>query len=221
MKRTALVFDLDDTLYLEREFVLSGFAAVDEWLRRQLAVTGFAAEAGRRFAAGARGKVFDETLAHLGVEGGAGLVPEMVALYRAHEPRLTLLPDARWALEHYRGRCKLGLLTDGYAATQRHKVAALGIGGCFDEIVYSDDLGRARWKPSPVPFLRMMAGLGCRGTECVYVADNPTKDFSAPNGLGWLTVRIRREGGEHAGVVSGEPAARMITSLRELPDVLG
>ena len=30
-----VVFDLDDTLFAERDYVLSGFRAVDEWIRRE------------------------------------------------------------------------------------------------------------------------------------------------------------------------------------------
>jgi putative hydrolase of the HAD superfamily len=226
MKWRALVFDLDDTLFAEREFVLSGFVAVDRWLQEERAITGFAAEAGRLFASGIRGRVFDEALHRLRVEGGADPIQQMVEVYRAHEPRLTLLPEAEWVLESYRGLLRLGLITDGYARTQRNKVAALGIGGRFDSIVYTDDLGRANWKPSPVPFRLMMDRLGCAGEECVYVADNPAKDFIAPNGLGWQTVQIRRAGGEYGGtpVSEVEPSHRarcVISSLLELRTILG
>ena len=47
-----VVFDLDDTLFPEREFVLSGFAAVDAWLRNNRAITGFAERASAESRAG-------------------------------------------------------------------------------------------------------------------------------------------------------------------------
>jgi putative hydrolase of the HAD superfamily len=201
MKRTVLVFDLDDTLYAEREFVLSGFAAVDQWLQDERGIVGFFPEATRLFAAGRRGRIFDEALESLGICAPAELVLKLVAIYRGHKPRLTLFTDARWAIERFHGHFKLGLITDGYAETQRNKVAALEIGGLFDCIVYTDDLGRENWKPSPMAFRLMMNQLGVEGHECIYIGDNPVKDFLAPNELGWLTVMISREGGEyrHAG----------------------
>jgi putative hydrolase of the HAD superfamily len=102
----------------------------------------------------------------------------------------------------------------------------LGIGGLFDCIVYTDDLGRENWKPSPTAFSLMMNRLGVAGHECIYVGDNPVKDFLAPNELGWLTVMISREGGEyrHAGGKICAPlyeAKRVISSLRELSDYIG
>ena len=37
-KLEAVVFDLDDTLYPERSYVLSGFSAVADWAERTLAI---------------------------------------------------------------------------------------------------------------------------------------------------------------------------------------
>ena len=225
MRTAALVFDLDDTLFPECEFVRSGFYAVDGWLQDQRAVAGFAAEAQRLFAEGARGRIFDEALRRLGVEGAAQLISPMVTVYRTHAPQLALYPDAKWAIEHFRGRFKLGLITDGYAQTQRNKVASLGIGGGFDAVVFTDDLGRAHWKPSPEPYRRMMAALGCPGPDCVYVGDNPAKDFVAANRLGWLTVQLTREDGEYGRVAADalpadHQAAHVIKSLHDLTEIL-
>jgi len=225
MKWRALVFDLDDTLYAEREFVLSGFAAVDQWLQEKRGIAGFYAEATRVFASGERGRIFDKVIDSLAIEDGGTLVSQLVAVYRAHKPKLTLFPEARWAIERFRSQLKLGLITDGYAETQRNKIAALGIGGLFDCIIYTDDFGRENWKPSPVTFRLMMDRLGVKGEECIYVGDNLTKDFIAPNGLDWLTVLISREGGEYGqGSVKEVSADRMaketIYSLRQLSEIL-
>ncbi len=221
---TALVFDLDDTLFPEREFVQGGFAAVDRWLQGDHAVFGFEPEARRLFAEGLRGRIFDEALRRLGVDGAQTLVPRMVAVYRGHRPQLELFPDAQWALGHFRGRCKLGLITDGYAGTQRNKVAALGLGEGFEAIVFTDDLGRENWKPSPIPFQGLMETLGCPGSACVYVGDNPAKDFLAPNRLGWRTIQVAREEGEYRHTATDSlpadyQASRVIQSLRELEGV--
>jgi len=165
-------------------------------------------------------------LNNLEIRAPAELVQELVAIYRKHKPRLTLFAEARWAIERFRGHFKLGLITDGYAETQRNKVAALGIDGLFDCIVYTDDLGRENWKPSPMAFRLIMNRLSADGLECVYVGDNPAKDFFAPNELGWLTVLISRDGGEykHAGGETCSPlyeAKKVISSLHELNNCIG
>ena len=222
---SALVFDLDDTLYPESDFVRSGFAAVGDWLHGEHGVAGFTEEAGRLFAAGARGRIFDEALQRLNVPGDPDLVATLVQVYRAHTPRLSLYPDAARAVGYFGVRCRLGLLTDGYAATQRNKVAALGIGKRFRAIVFTDDFGRECWKPSPVPFERIGAALEARPAECVYVGDNPGKDFVAPNRLGWLTVHLHRADGEYGRIRRSDlpedhRAQHQIGSLDELAEVL-
>ncbi len=77
------VFDIDDTLYLERDYASSGFEAVDDWLREQKHVSGFADAAKRLFTDGRRGDIFDVALTTLGVANIAALVPQLVDVYRA------------------------------------------------------------------------------------------------------------------------------------------
>jgi putative hydrolase of the HAD superfamily len=217
-----IVFDLDDTLYLERDFVLSGFAAVDRWLQRERGVRGFAGRAGRRFAEGERGRIFDAVLGELGLDAASAEVDRLVAVYREHEPEIALLPDAAEALAWAGTSFQLALITDGYAAVQRRKIRALALEACIPCRVVTDDWGREFWKPSPAPYRRVMEHFPGLPEGYVYVGDNPRKDFLAPRALGWRTVRVRRPGGEHAGysATAEENAEREIASLRELETFL-
>src|SRR5438270_652065 len=85
-----LVFDLDDTLFAESEFVRSGFRAAGAWLHQNRGRIGFAGEAERLFAAGHRGRIFDEALTQLGAPVDPTLVQQLVTVYREHTPHLTL-----------------------------------------------------------------------------------------------------------------------------------
>jgi putative hydrolase of the HAD superfamily len=214
----ALVFDLDDTLFPEREFVQSGFKAVDEWLRTTRSIQGFQERAAAAYDAGVRGHIFNQALHRLGVLDDPELVRQMVEVYRAHKPTIRLFADAAWALNHFTGKKQLGLLTDGYLEVQRRKVAALGIAHRFAALVFSDEAGREAWKPSAIPYKKVMTQLQRRGNECIYVGDNPAKDFIAPKALGWRTVQIRRAGGEYAAVEAplAHQADAIIHSLEEL-----
>jgi putative hydrolase of the HAD superfamily len=216
-----IAFDLDDTLYPECDFVLSGFAAVDGWLRQTHSAQNFAVCAGKLYAAGRRGKIFDEALPLIGVEPTPGLVVKLVEIYRAHEPKLKLFPDAAeilgWAAPHFR----LALITDGYAEVQIRKIRALGLESIISCRIITDELGRSHWKPSPEPYRRVMAQYPGPADGYVYVADNPRKDFIGAKQLGWRTVRVRRPGGEHADYVPTEAEApdgeiTNLLSLRQL-----
>jgi putative hydrolase of the HAD superfamily len=196
----AIVFDLDDTLYPERQFVLSGFREVGDWISRTHGIAGFYERATRLFNDGRRGNIFDVALDELGVVHAKEFIRQMVAIYRDHKASLALYEDAQWAISNFKKDKKLGVLTDGFLVTQRNKVAALGIEPHFDTIIYSDEFGREHWKPSERPYIRIMEVLQCAGKECVYVADNPAKDFVAAKALGWQTIQIRRKDGEYAEI---------------------
>ncbi len=215
----AIVLDLDDTLYLERDYAISGYRAVAERFAdrlgdRERAVAAMLHELDH----GDRRKVFDGALRRLGLPPDPKLIRGMIAVYGAHAPTISLLPDAQRALARWRGRVRLGLISDGAAARQRAKLAALGISDVFDRIVLTDELGPGQEKPHAAAFVSIQSALGASSGECTYVADNPSKDFIAPNRLGWMSVRVRRPSGIYADAPPaphGEPT-RTIATLDEL-----
>ena len=214
-----VVFDLDDTLYLERDFVRSGFAAVGRWLEAHRGVRDFEAHAWELFLAGRRGDVFDRALPELGLEPQPALVRELVGVYREHSPTLRLESAAAELLAALHGRCRLALLTDGYHDTQRRKIAALQLDPRCRPIVCTDQWGRAHWKPSPRGFLHIQQVLEAAPERCIYIGDNPAKDFRAPKALGWRTLRVRHALGEHARAAAASPlddADATVTSLAEV-----
>ena len=212
----AVLLDLDDTLYLERDYVAGGFRAVGAWLRERYGVVGFDRLCQRLFDQGRRGDVFDAALAELEL---AHCIPvaELVRVYRDHRPEIRLLPDARRLLERLAGRVPLALVTDGPARVQRHKILALEIAPRFDIITLTDELGRAFWKPHPRPFRETLAALRVAPEEALWVADNPRKDFLAPRRLGMACVRVRRPGGIYAHLPTGPEGVDLeLTDLDEL-----
>jgi putative hydrolase of the HAD superfamily len=215
---SVIVFDLDDTLYLEIDFVRSGFAAVDRWVNDRFAILGFFDRAWALFEAGRRGDVFDRALLELGIPVSPGLVRHLVDIYRGHAPSIQLAPDAEETLDALCHRRSAALLTDGFGTTQARKVAALGLTGRLRPIIYTDELGSDMQKPHPQGFLAIQKEFGLGAREFVYVADNPAKDFVGPRGLGWKTVRVRRPEGQYAqlSVEPAQEADNTVTSLREL-----
>ncbi|WP_126975680.1 HAD family hydrolase [Frigidibacter oleivorans] len=188
-----IVFDLDDTLYLERDFAFSGYDHLGERVQALHGVAGFGPACRALFEAGERRRIFDLACARLGWAEGAALVPELVAAYRAHPPRIALCPDAARWLDSHPG--PFGLITDGPGQMQANKIAALGIVPRIAHRCVTDWLGPGRGKPHPAAFA-LMEQAGGAG-RMVYVADNPAKDFVTPKARGWLTVQVTRPGGVH------------------------
>lgn len=223
MRIQGIVFDLDDTLYPEWSYVQSGFAAVARAFADRLAAPfDIAARMAELARSPQRGRVFNALCEEAGVTDPDDCATRMVETYRTHDPIIELFPDARAALDRYRGQIPMGLISDGYLVTQNTKLNALGIREMFHTVLLTDQWGREYWKPHPRAFERMMASLALPPDAILYVSDNPAKDFVAPNRLGWQTVRIVRPGGVHADAVapSGGQARHTIHSLDELGDAL-
>lgn len=192
----AVVFDLDDTLYPEREYVKSGLKAVAAWVEKCLGIPqDLALQAFLRlFAKGKRGNIFDIWLSDQGITPELW-VPQMVEVYRNHRPHIIPYKDVLALLPQLRQVYRLGVVTDGHAYVQRKKLEALKLVSYFDAIVFSDDLGKEAWKPSIIPFESILKRLRTKGHESVYVADNPLKDFVGARAVGMWTVRVRRPEG--------------------------
>ena len=191
-----IVLDLDDTLYLERDFVAGGFEAAGWCARDALGLKGFGPLCQRLFDEGVRGNVFDRALEIMGVRDAGEAVGALVDAYRTHRPAIRLPPDAdRFIAAHRSDR--LGLVTDGPSGVQRGKIAALGLAERIDAIVVTGELGPGFGKPHRRPFRQVARRLALPAERLVYIADNALKDFVTPNALGWLTIGVERRGRIH------------------------
>ena len=222
-----VVFDLDDTLYKERDFVASGYRAV----ARRVAEALPGADADMIFnamAAGPHGMSI--TTAHELASAAAALSgaeapseKELVEVYSYHRPQIALDSDARRALEALKaGGARLALITDGPSRRQWNKVEALGLFEFIprEAVVVSDDFGAD--KHSPVPFLEVERRFPQRGPR-FYVGDNIEKDYLHPNLMGWTSVMLRDTTGRDvfpqqiSGDIPGRYRPRaVIGSLTEL-----
>jgi putative hydrolase of the HAD superfamily len=196
-----VVLDLDDTLYLERDYVRSGFAAVARHVaaRSTLDADAVADHLWHRFSIGERGGHFDDLVASDPTLAGRIRVRELVQVYREHVPDIHLLPGVRTLLGDLQRSGRLtAIISDGALASQRAKVGALGLRQLVDgPVILTDVWGRECWKPHPRAFLQAQQDLNLRGGDLVYVADNPHKDFDSPRDLGWACVRLRMPGQLH------------------------
>ncbi|HET6429009.1 MAG TPA: HAD family hydrolase [Phycisphaerae bacterium] len=213
----AVVFDLDDTLFREGDYVRSGLAAVD----RRLGGNGkYAGWMWRRFLAGRRGDMFDALGRRYRLGLSAAGIAELVEVYRRHAPAIR---PCRGVVELLRALRRRGIrsavLSDGFLPAQQLKLDALHLAELFDEVLFTESIGRQAWKPSPIGFEKLRRRMGAPHERCAYVADNPAKDFVAPNALGWLTIQWRRGGQVHADNPA-PPGGRPRRIVRSGPELL-
>jgi putative hydrolase of the HAD superfamily len=220
-----VVFDLDDTLYPESDYVLSGFEAV-------AADAGVTAEEraelrawlSKAFASGVRGDTFDRIRERFPAVAGRVSTARMVERYRQHRPALTLTTGVASVLDALAGAgLRLGIISDGPRDSQAAKVEALGMAVWCSPIVLTETLGPGMGKPHPAAFQLVQQTWGLEHQELVYVADNPQKDFVAPRQLGWHSIRLRQVGQLHEHVLPAGPSDAPdleIAQLTDLPIVL-
>ncbi len=209
-----LVFDLDDTLYKEIDYVRSGIAAVLAQLDR----LGFSAKSARVLSEQElrSGRAIDVLIAKLNVP--PTMHESLIWVYRLHHPNIGLDDTAKEILHWAESFCAgLAIITDGRSFTQRQKLHALGLGHIPAFI--SAEVGVT--KPDQRAFLAVQKLWPSK--VYVYVADNPAKDFIAPRDLGWPSFGILDDGrNSHAQNLKIAPAqpTKWLHSLAELPDAL-
>lgn len=166
-----VMFDLDDTLFPEMDFVRSAYRAIARRHGHGLL------DAMMR--SGTPREAFDST----------GLpIKDLLEIYRTHYPDIVLPWQSLYTLASLKNRgVKMGIITDGRSLTQRNKINSLGLDRFIDPglVFISEEIGAD--KLSGTAFRRTMVLCG-PDEKFVYVGDNPGKDFLPGNRLGWLTV---------------------------------
>jgi putative hydrolase of the HAD superfamily len=218
--RKAVVFDLDDTLYLEHEYVLSGFRHIAGLVApdaRQSPESIFAFLQASTTKREHRGHNLDLLLGEYPGLRSAWSASRLIEEYRRHNPKISLFPGVPSMLSDLRDAgAYLAVITDGASQSQHRKAEALQLAEQVNLVIVTDDHGIEYRKPHPYAYRRVSKASGCDHAECVYVGDNPAKDFFAPRVLGWDTIRIRFPNQLHA---QAEPLAPEAAPRVECGDI--
>lgn len=189
-----IVFDMDDTLYPERQFVRSGYEAVSKILRERFKRTDdFGGWMWQRFLTGRISGAFHAANEQFQLGLREDEIINLVEAYRNHSPEISPFEDIPAMLCELRRHFLLGVITDGPAAMQRNKFNKLGLSKFFSAVVLTGEMAEGSSKPSIAPFVKIATDLKVSNpAACVYIGDNPAKDFLGPNALGWMTIQFHR-----------------------------
>lgn len=176
MVRKTIVFDLDDTLIPEIDYLKSAFQEIADSIDTS------------------NKNLFDEMVQWYQDKENVFLklqnqynkisISDLKNKYRNHFPNFNAKSENReLLLELKRKGHFLGLITDGYSVTQRNKIKALDIENFFDLIVISEEIGSE--KPNEINY-SVFHQFGTK--ENYYIGDNVSKDFITPNRLRWKSI---------------------------------
>lgn len=189
-RNKVVVFDLDDTLYKEIDYLKSAYYEIADWFRNHYDIYGLWGEMLRYY--GEKKDVFQEIIDFYKRPIEKEFLLDM---YRAHQPNIQLDDDTRFVLDYLKKSegYEIAIITDGRSLTQRNKAKALGLyqylGDELDMLV-SEEHGYEK----PDRYAYEMVEAFFPQCEYVYVGDNPKKDFLAPNRMRWNTICLLDDG---------------------------
>lgn len=183
-KNKVIVFDLDDTIYKEIEFLKSGYGSIINKLDEDFSIELNIGNLLKDYYNGTN--VFEKIVNHN--ISKKVTVAYLLDIYRNHIPDIIINYTNKQTIVKLKEKgFILGIITDGRVKTQRNKLKALGINMLFDEILISEEFGSE--KTNENNFLHFEAKYP--EFQYYYIGDNIAKDFVIPNGLGWTTIGLR------------------------------
>ena len=182
-KKTCLVLDLDDTLYLEYDYQTSGLKYVENKILDlyKIDLKGKLLELRDQ----GTNDIFLELTKILNIPLTSK--DSFLMMYRYHKPDISLSSEnkkfIKFALNNFR---QVAILTDGRSVSQRLKLNSLGL---LQIPVFISEEWSSR-KPDKKMFIGIMNTFPYCSQFC-YIGDNITKDFIAPNALNWISICLR------------------------------
>lgn len=183
-----VVFDLDDTLYSEKNYVRSGYRKIAQ---NYLDIVNAEEKLWNSFLKGEKAidKVFDEARLDEKEKKNA------LNIYREHMPEIELYTGVSEMLSRIKNKGKkIGIITDGRPDGQKNKIKALRLD--VDQVIITDELGGIQYrKPNKKAFELMQNRWKIAFNKMVYIGDNATKDFIAPKELGMKVIYFKNADG--------------------------
>lgn len=184
----AVVFDLDDTLYKEIDFLKSAFSSIAHSISLQVPDDEKSICEKMLELYNSNQNAFEGIL---NTYKTSLTINDLLVCYRNHKPNITLSPEVVQVLDTLtKNKIPLGLLTDGRSVQQCNKIEALKLEKYFSEIIISEEFGSE--KPCVDNYTYFEKKFGAK--NYFYIADNVKKDFITPNKLNWKTIMLMDNG---------------------------
>lgn len=196
MCKKVVVFDLDDTLYKEIDFLKSGYRKVSELVEKKYGLDAHEVYARLLSWYNQEKNPFETLNDAYRVENP---ISDYLNVYRYHHPTLQLSSEVVKVLTALKeGGVLMGIISDGREETQKNKIDALDLTEWVNSDLVFINEDKKYFKPNHWSYNRMMLACFDKNLETdatfYYVGDNTEKDFLAPNQLGWKTVMLIDDG---------------------------
>lgn len=172
-----VVFDLDDTLIPEMDFLKSAYLEIAHHLHG----------GEKLYNRMIHDYIIGANVFHYLSKEFDISIESLLNIYRNHLPeKLQISKEVFNMLSRFKViGFALGMITDGRSITQRNKLLASGLNECFDLIIISEEFGSE--KPSMANYTVFHK---YNASSYYYIGDNIKKDFITPNQLGWTSIGL-------------------------------
>ena len=189
------IFDLDDTLYKEVDYVVSAYRHIDMLLVADYDIKPTSAFSTLITAYIDGVNPFDTLNDHLAKQGI--VIPDaiqwMLSEYRYHVPLIHLDDNTRFTLDSLREiGIPMYIITDGRSITQRNKIRALELDRYipWSNVFISEEQGHDKTDPHSFDCIKKRYETEPEELEFVFIGDNPAKDFIVANKYGATSIQL-------------------------------
>ena len=222
MKIKVIVFDLDDTLYDEIEYVKSCFKEVSNYFSYKFKIDknliyNYMIQ---DLETNGRGKIFDNMLENFKIYSKEN-IKKAILVYRTHKPNIVLPQESIEVLSYYNSlKIPIYIVTDGNKIVQNRKIEALGVRKKKKKDFITHRYGLKHSKPSTYCFEKIAKLEKVEYKDIVYIGDNPNKDFVNIKKLGFRTIRVLKGMFSNSNKETKFEAELNILSLVELKNII-
>ncbi len=210
-----IVFDLDEVLYDEKTYVISGFRTVSEFLEKDEAIPKkIIFEYLKRRLKNCRERIFNDLLDNFRIYSQKNL-KKCISVYRTHTPKIKLYSDAKDCLKRLKNY-PLYIVTDGNKIVQKNKIKALNLENHVKKTILTSNYGLRNSKPSTFCFQKICDMEKTSPTNLVYIGDDPHKDFVGLKREGFKTIRLFKGRFKNERLSKEFEADYKIKSLKEI-----
>ena len=182
-----IVFDLDDTLYKEIDFIKSAYIYINNYIKFR-----FNLDLSNNIKKCLDDEVNFFDLINSKLQPDQSFpIEKYLELYRFHYPEISLSHDTTVFLDKIISHnIDFSIITDGRSISQKNKIKALGLDDLAKNIIISEETGFEKPHLNNFKIIEKIYP----NKKLLYIADNTTKDFLAPNVLKWDTICLLDNG---------------------------
>ena len=190
----ALFFDLDNTLYDNKQYFLGSFKDISRYFLKKFGVPE------QKIYKSLKNiwlretsyypHLFDDLLKKLKLkDDNKKIIKKIIDIFNRYDGSLKPYKEVFFTLNKLKKmNYKMGIITDGCPKRQNKKIKLLGIGKFFEVVIFAKE---SEAKPSSKPFLTALNKINISPQDAFYVGDNPLVDFMGAKRLGMKTIRIK------------------------------